>query len=70
MTFRVIVDLDRCESNAICMVIAPTVFEVGIDDVLYVLQDRPPEADRSAVEEAVRLCPKQALAIASENPDV
>ena len=40
---RVVVDFDRCESNAICMGIAPEVFEVRSDDFLYVLQDEPPE---------------------------
>ena len=60
---RVVVDYDLCESNAICMVAAPEVFEVRDDDFLYVLQDEPPEALRSKVEEAVRRCPKQAIAI-------
>ena len=43
---RVVVDFDRCESNAICMGIAPEVFEVRSDDFLYVLQEQPPEALR------------------------
>ena len=40
---RVVVDYDRCESNAICMGMAPEVFEVRDDDNLYVLQENPPE---------------------------
>jgi len=60
---RVVVDYDLCESNAICMVAAPEVFEVRDDDFLYVLQDEPPEELRGKVEEAVRRCPKQAIAI-------
>ncbi len=60
---KVIVDFDRCESNAICMGIAPEVFEVRDDDFLYVLQEEPPEALRPKIEEAVRLCPKQAISI-------
>ncbi len=60
---RVVVDFDRCESNAGCMGIAPEVFEVRDDDFLYVLQEEPPEELRAKVEEAVRLCPKQAISL-------
>ncbi len=61
---KVVVDFDRCESNAVCMGIAPEVFEVRDDDFLYILQDEPGEELRAKVEEAVRLCPKQAISIA------
>ena len=37
MGFRVEVDFDKCESNALCMAAAPEVFEVRDDDFLYVL---------------------------------
>jgi ferredoxin len=60
---RVVVDFDRCESNAVCMGLAPEVFEVREDDFLYVLQEEPPEELRGKVEEAVRLCPKQAISV-------
>jgi len=63
MSFRVVVDFDRCESNALCMGVAPEVFEVRDDDFLYVLQDEPGEELRSKVEEAVRRCPKQAISL-------
>ncbi len=60
---RVVVDFDRCESNAVCMGVVPEVFEVRDDDFLYVLMEEPPEELRAKVEEAVRLCPKQAIAL-------
>jgi len=60
---KVIVDFDRCESNAVFMGIAPEVFEVRDDDFLYILQEEPPESMRPKLEEAVRLCPKQAISI-------
>jgi ferredoxin len=60
---RVVVDFDRCESNAVCMEIAPAVFEVRDDDFLYVLNETPGEDLREAVEEAARCCPKQAITI-------
>jgi ferredoxin len=60
---RVVVNYDVCESNAVCMGIAPEVFEVRDDDNLYVLQEEPDESLRPKVEEAVRMCPKQAISI-------
>jgi ferredoxin len=63
---RVIVDFDLCESNAVCMGIAPEIFEVRDDDFLYVLNENPPESERAKVEEAVRRCPKQAISIGDD----
>ena len=60
---KVVVDFDLCESNAVCMGIAPEVFEVREDDFLYVLDENPPEALRPRVEEAVRSCPKAAISL-------
>ena len=60
---RVVVDYDLCESNAVCMNIAPTVFEVRDDDFLYVLDETPSEDLRPKLEEAVKRCPKQAISL-------
>ena len=60
---RVVVDFDLCESNALCMGIAPEVFEVRDDDFLYVLDEHPPEEIRERLMEAVRACPKNAISI-------
>ena len=60
---RVVVDFDLCESNAICMQIAPDVFEVRDDDFLYVLDETPADAQRDTMEDAVQRCPKQAIAL-------
>lgn len=60
---RVVVDYDLCESNAICMAVMPDVFEVRDDDFLYVLAEEVGEDRRADLEEAVRRCPKQAIAI-------
>jgi ferredoxin len=60
---RVVVDYDLCESNALCMGVAPEVFEVREDDNLYILNENPPEELRDKVEQAVRLCPKAAISI-------
>ena len=60
---RVIIDYDLCESNALCMAAAPEVFEARDNDLLYVLQEHPPEALREKVLAAVRACPKAAISI-------
>ena len=60
---RVVVDYDLCESNALCMDAAPEVFEVRDDDFLYVLDENPPDSLRAKVEQAARVCPKQAIKI-------
>jgi len=58
---KVVVDFDLCESNAICMGIAPEVFEVREDDFLYILQENPPAEMRPQLEEAVMGCPRAAI---------
>jgi ferredoxin len=63
MAWKVVVDFDLCESNAICMGIVPEVFEVRDDNFLYVLDETPPDALRDKVEQSVRQCPKQAISI-------
>ena len=63
MGWKVVVDFDLCESNAVCMGIAPEVFEVRDDDFLYVLQDEPDDSLREKVEQAATRCPKQAITI-------
>lgn len=60
---KVVVDYDLCESNAICMQVAPEVFEVRDDDFLYVLNETPDESLREKMTEAVQRCPKQAIKI-------
>ncbi len=58
---RVVVDYDLCESNAICMGVAPEVFEVRDDDFLYVLNETPGPELADKVREAAERCPKQAI---------
>jgi ferredoxin len=60
---KVVVDWDLCEANALCMDAAPEVFRVEEDDTLTVLVDDIPEDLRAKVENAARLCPRQAITI-------
>jgi len=63
---KIVIDYDRCESNARCMQVAPEIFEVRDDDKLHVLDESPPESARARVMQAVRVCPKQAISIAED----
>ena len=58
---KIKVDYDLCEANAICMEQAPEVFKVDEEDNLHILTEEPSESLREKVENAVRLCPRQAL---------
>lgn len=60
---KVVVDYDACMSNALCMQVAPEIFEVREDGFLYILNENPPEELRKKVEEAARVCPTQAITI-------
>lgn len=58
---RVVVDWDQCESNALCVLAAPEVFELQDDDTLLVLQETPDASLRGKVDDAIRNCPKAAI---------
>ncbi len=60
---RIVVDFDRCEGNARCVQLAPTVFRTDERDQLEVLIEVPPAALIDAVEAAVARCPRQALSL-------
>ena len=60
---KIVVDFDLCEANAVCMEIEPEIFQVDDNDELHVLIESPGEEYRKKLEEAVRLCPRQALSI-------
>ena len=60
---KIKVDYDLCEANAICMQQAPEVFKVDEDDNLHILDESPGPELREKVENAVRLCPRQALSL-------
>ncbi len=63
---KIVVDYDLCEANAVCMSKAPEVFKVDDEDNLHILIESPPDNLRDKVEEAVRLCPRQALILAED----
>jgi len=60
---KVKVDFDLCTSNAVCMGIAPEVFEVRDDGYLYILNVNPGPEFSEKMHLAVTACPNGAIAI-------
>lgn len=60
---KVIVDFDLCASNAVCMGIAPEIFEVRDDGYLYILNENPGAEFATRLQEAVNSCPTGAISI-------
>ena len=65
--WRIVVDRDLCQGHGVCETEAPDVFAVSKDGVLTVLDETPPDdAEREAVEAAVKYCPTHALTIVED----
>ena len=60
---KVVVDYDVCASNAVCMGIAPEVFEVRDDGFLYVLDENPGPDLQDRVRQAANNCPTGAITL-------
>lgn len=58
---RVVVDRDRCEGNAICLGIAPELFELDDEDYVMVTADPIPPDSEERADQAVSECPRAAL---------
>ena len=62
---KIVIDLDLCEANGLCMDVCDEVFEVTEQDVLVIHEDKMTPERTGAILEAVRLCPRGALTLAS-----
>jgi ferredoxin len=60
------VDFGRCESNGVCVTLAPDFFDLDGDDYLLVLRHEVTPDEESQVREAVRQCPRRAISIAND----
>lgn len=56
-------DFDLCESNGVCVGMAPDVFDLDDDDYLVILEADVPEDRREEMRQVVGSCPKSALSI-------
>lgn len=61
---KIRVDENRCEGQAVCVGLAPKVFELGDDDeIVRVTVDEVPEELQARARKAVAKCPMAALEI-------
>jgi ferredoxin len=58
---RVEVDRDRCEGNAVCVGIAPDLFDLDDDDYAVIKADPVPEGQEDLAEQSIAECPRAAL---------
>ncbi|MBI3212988.1 MAG: ferredoxin [Mycobacterium sp.] len=58
---RVEVDRDRCEGNAVCVGIAPDLFDLDDDDYAVMKVDEIPAGQEDLAEQAIAECPRAAL---------
>lgn len=58
---RVEVDYDRCEGNAVCVGIAPDLFDLDDNDYAVVKADPVPADQEALAEQAIAECPRAAL---------
>jgi ferredoxin len=58
---RVVVDRDRCEGNAICLGIAPDLFQLDEDEYAIVTADPIPADQEELALQAIADCPRAAL---------
>jgi ferredoxin len=58
---RVEVDRDRCEGNAVCVGIAPDLFDLDDEDYAVMKVDDIPADQEQLAEQSVNECPRAAL---------
>lgn len=60
---RIKADFDLCESNAVCVGMAPDVLDLDDNDYLVILQEEVPDDRLEEMRQVVANCPKAALSI-------
>lgn len=63
MGYRIEADLDLCQGHAMCELEAPDYFRVPKRGKVNIVDATPPDEARTEIEQAVRMCPTQALFI-------
>lgn len=64
MAYRILVNRELCESNAECVSLAPTVFELDDDEFCVVVN--PEGAKSKRILDAARACPVDAITLIDE----
>jgi ferredoxin len=61
VSMKMHIDTNACTGHGVCESIRPDIFEVGSDNIAYLLTTEFAESDRPDLEDAVYRCPTQAL---------
>jgi ferredoxin len=61
VVMRVEVDRDRCEGNAVCVGIAPDLFDLDDKDYAVMLVDEVPADQEERANQSIAECPRAAL---------
>ena len=64
---KIKVDIDLCESNAMCEALAPDVFELDDDDFLQLKTDQVTPENEERVRQAVAACPRAAISLVEDD---
>jgi ferredoxin len=67
LQMKIVVDFDECASNAVCMGIAPELFEVRDDGFLYVLNDHPDSELWEKARQAANGCPTGSITLVEDD---
>ena len=63
---RIKADFDLCESNAICVGMAPDFFDLDDNDYLVILQEDVPADRVEELRQVAANCPKSALTVVED----
>ncbi len=63
---RIVHDKELCSNHGQCVGAAPELFKFADDGSLIVIDPNPPEELREAAQDAVDICPVQALSIVED----
>ena len=63
---RIKADFDLCESNAICVGMAPDFFDLDDNDYLVILQEDIPANRVEELRQVAANCPKSALSVVED----
>jgi ferredoxin len=66
MAKRIVVDRSLCDTQAVCVGLAPANFGIADDDTMEVLNEHPSAGEMERVVAAVRSCPKQAISLVDD----
>lgn len=66
MTLRIVADRSMCEGHGMCEATSHEYFELDDTATVVVINENPPDSDKTFVQAAVDACPVAALSLIEE----